>query len=222
MEVSGYTPQIVTPPAVAYQMSLYATVSDAFAYCYSAEGHTFYVITFPAGNATWAYDASTQMWHERSTWTGAPYLIGRHVANCYAGFNGLHLVGDWQNGNIYQMSSSIYEDNGQPLVSMRTAQHLFDKQDMENIFIRRLILDMETGVGDAGLLLETGINPQAALSWSDDGGHRWSNEYMASMGAAGQYRTRVIWRRTGRQPRPDLQGAISDPVKRVLINAYVE
>jgi len=222
VELSGYTPQVITPPSIAYWMSQWPIFSDAFAYCYSAEGHTFYVLTSPSGNQTFVYDASTQMWHERSTWTGWPYQIGRHVGNCYAGFNGAHLVGDWQNGNIYSLSSSVYEDNGLPLVSMRTAQHLFDKKDIGNIFIRRLILDMETGVGDEGSLLETGINPQAALSWSDDGAHTWSSEHAASMGAAGQFRTRAIWRRLGYSRDRIFRVAVSDPVKRVLINAYVE
>ena len=124
VELSGLVPQIVTPPAIVYRMSLYPTVNDAFAYCYSSEGHTFYVITFPAGNATWVYDASTQMWHERSTWTGVPYEIGRHVGNCYAGFGGMHLIGDWQNGNIYEMRSDVYEDKPTPLRQERHGKYL--------------------------------------------------------------------------------------------------
>ncbi len=233
VEASGNVPQIITPPAIVYQMGQYATVNDAFAYCYSSEGHTFYVVTFPTGNATWVYDASTQMWHERSTWTGqalsgatpangagmAPQSYGRHVGNCYAAFNGMHLIGDWQNGNIYQMASNIYQDNGNPLVSMRTSQHLFDKKGMENIFIHRLTLDMETGVGDGASALQTGMDPQAGLTWSDDGGHTWSSEYTASMGAAGRYKTRVIWRRLGYSRDRIFRVTISDPVKRILLGA---
>jgi hypothetical protein len=30
-------------------------------------------------------------------------------------------------------------------------------------------------------------DPQAMLSWSDDGGHNWSNEHFKSMGGTGQY-----------------------------------
>ena len=222
VEISGYVPQVVSPPAVTYQMSQYRTMNDAFGYCYSAEGHTFYVITFPSGNATWVYDATTQMWHERSTWTGSPYAIGRHVSNCYANFNGLHLVGDWQNGNIYRMDSSLYTDNGNPLVSIRQAQHIADKQNLWNVFIHRLQIDMETGVGDDGQLLQTGIDPQAALSWSDDGGHTWSNEYPTSLGPAGSFKTRATWRRLGCSRDRVFRVAISDPVKRILIGAVAE
>jgi len=219
VELSGWVPQIVSPPAIIYQMSRWPTFSDAFAYCYSAEGHTFYVLTSPSGNQTLVYDASTQMWHERSTYVSAPHQIGRHVGNCYAGFDGMHVIGDWQNGNIYQMRSDVYEDNGLPLVSMRTSQHLWDKKGMENIFIRRLTLDMETGVGDGASALQTGIDPQAGLAWSDDGGHTWSSQYNASMGRAGSYRTRVIWRRLGISRDRIFQLTISDPVKRILIGA---
>jgi hypothetical protein len=214
----GYAPQIVSPPQVAYRMGLYPTLADAFGYCYSEGGHTFYVLTFPAGNATWVFDASTAMWHERSTWRSAPYTVGRHVGNCYAAFAGAHLVGDWQSGNIYAMRSDVYTDNGLPLVSVRTAQHIFDPNDLSTLFIRRLTVDMETGVGDAA----TGFAPACALSWSDDGGHRWSGEYAASMGAAGRYKTRAVWRRLGSFRDRIFRIAISDPVKRVIIGASIE
>ena len=59
VELSGFTPQVMSPPPITYRMSPYPTMSDAFGYCYSDGGHTFYVITFPAGNATWVYDATT-------------------------------------------------------------------------------------------------------------------------------------------------------------------
>jgi hypothetical protein len=77
---------------------------------------------------------------------------------------------------------------------------------------------METGVGDAA----TGFAPACALSWSDDGGHRWSGEYAASMGAAGRYKTRAVWRRLGSFRDRIFRIAISDPVKRVIIGASIE
>ena len=169
------------------------------------------MLTFPQGNATFVYDASTGLWHERSTWTGGAYAIGRHVGNCYAYFAGMHLIGDWQSGNIYKMQAGIYTDNGQPIVSVRTCQHVADKKDLQNIFIKRLHVDMETGVGGS-----------AALSWSDDGGHTWSNDYTASIGAVGQYKARAVWRRLGVSRDRIFRVAVSDPVKRVILGAYGE
>ncbi len=207
----GGNPQVVSPPPINYRIGQLSTVVDAFGYCYSDGGHTFYVLTFPQGNATFVYDASTGLWHERSTWTGGAYAIGRHVGNCYAYFAGMHLIGDWQSGNIYKMQAGIYTDNGQPIVSVRTCQHVADKKDLQNIFIKRLHVDMETGVGGS-----------AALSWSDDGGHTWSNDYTASIGAVGQYKARAVWRRLGVSRDRIFRVAVSDPVKRVILGAYGE
>ena len=152
--VQGYAPQVISPPAIVYQISQFSSISDAFGYCYSDSGHTFYVLTFPSANATFVYDETTKMWHERSTWTGSPYAIGRHVGNCYAWFNGMHLVGDYASGNIYQMKTGVYQDNGNPLVSMRTAQVLWDKRDFKPIAIHRLDVDAEMGVGEGLALVE--------------------------------------------------------------------
>ena len=307
VELSAYTPAIITPPQILFQWQQYATTADAFGYCYAHEGHTFYVITFPTGNATWVYDTTTQMWHERSTYTSSsPSSPGRHIGNCYAFFNGKHLIGDWQNGNIYQLSTTTYTDNGQPIISTRIAPHVYDRENLENLFLHRLVVDMETGVGQAagtptsvtvsisigspaiitaanhGVApndivifnttgaLPTGLtagvayyvlfagftattfevsasrggtpvtttgtqsgvqtvselttvqNPQASLSWSDDGGHKWSNEYLASVGRVGSYKTRLIWRRLGYSRDRVFKLVIADPVKKAIIGGYLE
>ena len=131
---------VVSPVAINYQISQWPTYSDAFGYCYSEGGHSFYVLTSPSGNQTFVYDVTTQMCHERSTYTNNPYAYGRHLSNCYCFFNGNHYVGDYQSGNIYQMSSNIYTDNGQPLISVRVAQHLSDKKTLNNQFFKRIII----------------------------------------------------------------------------------
>ena len=66
------------------------------------------------------------------------------------------------------------------------------------------------------------LNSQAALSWSDDGGHTWSNDYLASVGAIGQYKTRLIWRRLGYSRDRVFRIAMSEPTKKILIGAVVE
>jgi hypothetical protein len=60
-----------------------------------------------------------------------------------------------------------------------------------------LQLDCESGVGLNGSSSVQGSDPQIIMRWSDDGGHTWSNERWASMGAIGEYGKRVLWRRLG-------------------------
>jgi hypothetical protein len=66
------------------------------------------------------------------------------------------------------------------------------------------------------------LNSQAQLSWSNDGGHTWSNDYQASVGAIGQYKTRLIWRRLGYARDRVFRVAFSEPTKTVLIGAVME
>jgi hypothetical protein len=80
---------------------------------------------------------------------------------------------------------------------------------------------METGVGDSGVLTQTGINPQALLSWSNDGGHTYGNEYLSSVGAVGLFKTRLLWRRLGYSRDRVFNLTISDPIKKVITGAYV-
>jgi len=227
--VQGNTPQIISPPAINYQISQFGDISDAFGFCRVHEGHSFYVVTFPSaypfGNsalgATFVYDRSTQLWHEWSSYL-QPYQIGRHKANCYAYFAGKEYFGDFSTGNIYELSSNYYQDSSEPIVSMRVCQHQYNSQDLDNIFINRLQVDMETGVGDLGLLNQTGIDPMSGLSWSNDGGHTFGNDYLGSIGKVGKYKTRLMWRRLGYARDRVFKLTISDPVKKVITGAFVK
>lgn len=145
---AGYNARIISPPSINWQINQYTTIDDAFGYCYSEEGHEFYVLTFPSANATWVYDSTTNLWHERSSYKDDPYKVGRHLGNCYAHYNAKHYVGDYETGNIYEMSSAYYTDAGEPIASVRIMPHLSDKQNLKNFFIHKLQIDAETGIGD--------------------------------------------------------------------------
>ncbi len=213
VRANGYTPTIISTRALEYQIGTYSTIADAYAFSYIQEGHEFYVLTFPTGNATWVYDVSTQMWHERSS-----YGVGRWRAGSYAFCFGKHLVGDYLDGDIYELSMSAYTDRGDPIERIRTGQYLHS--DMRPLFHHALIIDMETGVGTS---TGQGSDPQAMLRWSNDGGHTWSNEHWAPMGKMGEYRRQVIWNRLGYSPNGRVyELKITDPVKVVIIDAQLE
>jgi len=151
--VNGYGMEIVTPQSINYHISKYTEVSDAWGYCYTDNGHEFYVLTFPSANATWVYDATTGLCHERSYYSGDPYQVNRHIGNAYAHAWGKHFVGSYVGGKIYEMSEDYYTDNGEPIASVRVAPPIDDNN--VNMFISKLQLDAETGVGSLAPL--TGI-----------------------------------------------------------------
>lgn len=213
---NGYQPMRISTHAVEQAIQGYSTISDAVGWSYQENGHNFYVLTFPTGNATWVYDATTGMWHERAYLNNGNY--DRHRGICHALAYGVHVVGDYANGNIYQQSSTVYSDNGNPIPRRRRSPHL--SQNLKRIFYKSLQLDIESGVGLDGT--GQGTNPEVMLRWSNDGGHSWSNEIWASMGQIGQTKWRAKWNRLGCAWDRVFEVTITDPVKTIILGAEID
>lgn len=208
---TGYNANRISTHAVEWQLQSYGTLSDAVAYTYQQDGHSFYVLTFPTENKTWVYDVPTDAWHERASWDSG--LI-RHRSNCHMFFANENCVGDFESGKIYALSMTTYSDNGVRQPWLRSWRALPTGQnDFKRTAHHSLQLNCESGVG---LTTGQGSDPQVSLRWSDDGGHTWSNYHSRTMGRIGEYFTRVIWRRLGmtlklRDRVYEVSG--SDPVK---------
>jgi len=218
MRIQNDNPTIISPPAITAQMQNWSPWTDVLSYVYEQDGHTFWVVTSPSHDQTFCYDAAIPdielAWHERSTYTaGSLYQVNRHVSNCYAFFNGMHLVGDYANGNIYQMTRTAWRDNGNPLVAFRTAQIVADKKKMlDSISLHQLVVDAVTGYGG-----------NIVFSFSGDGGNTWSNEYSKPLGVSGQYNTRLSWYPLGLHQYSFIPRiAISDNCPRILLGGYIE
>ena len=213
---AGYVPQRISTHALEYAIGQYARVDDAIGWTYQQEGHAFYVLTFPTANATWCFDASTGLWHERA-YRDASNALGRHRGNCHMVFAGKNIVGDWESGKLYALDLDTYTDNGDAIPRIRSCPHIAN--DLKRVFYAALQIDMETGVG---LTDGQGSDPQAMLQWSDDGGFTWSNELWASIGKLGERKTRVRWRRLGKARDRVFQVTITDPVKVEIVGASLE
>jgi hypothetical protein len=214
---NGYNGQRVSTHAIEFAIQGYGTISDAVAYSYQQDGHSFYVITFPTVGKTWVYDAATQAWHERASGADNQY---RHRSNCQMAFNNEVIVGDYQNGKLYAFDLDVYADDGAVQKWLRAWRALPPGQNnLKRTAHHSLQLDAETGVG---LNVGQGSDPQVMLRWSDDGGHNWSNEHWRSMGKIGEFGYRTIWRRLGmtlklRDRVYEVSG--TDPVKIAIMGA---
>lgn len=207
----GYAAKVISTPQLSYQFDQYSTISDAFAFTYQQEGHEFYILTFPTAGKTWAYDAVTQEWAERSTWNDAH---GRWRANSHCVVDGVHYVGDYQSPRVYELDMDYYLDNGDTIVRDRITQHLNGGDD--RIFLREVFLRFEEG---AGLTTGQGSDPQAMLRWSKDGGHKFGSELWRTIGKRGVTRNRAVWRNLGWARDWVFWLRVSDPVKWVLVDA---
>jgi hypothetical protein len=202
----GYTPTRVSTHAVEAAWQAYSSVSDAVSYAYEDQGHQFWVISFPTGGATWAYDATTKLWHERAYWTGSAFARQRQQNHAYV--FGKHLVGDYATGVVYQMSSSTFTDNGTTIRRVRTAPHISDGDDW--LFHSRLRLDIEnTGA----------VNP--SLDWSVDGGNTYNTPRTTTSQAAGAF-ARYDFRRLGRSRDRVYRVTITAAVKVAIVDAFLD
>jgi hypothetical protein len=218
VRMNGYFPERISTHAVETTL-VNQNVSDALAWTYQLEGHEVYVVTFPSigdNGLTWAYDNTTGLWH-KWLYRNTRNEFERHRGNCCAFFNQQVLVGDYENGKIYQVAREFYTDDGAPIRRIRRAPHI--TSDLQRQYFHELQIQFQPGVG---LSTGQGQNPQAMLRWSNDGGSTWSNEYWTSIGAQGKYQNRAIWRRLGWSRDKVFEVSISDPVKAVIISANLK
>jgi hypothetical protein len=86
------------------------TLADAQAFTYQQDGHSFYVLNFPAAGKTWVYDVATGEWHERAVWDSVAMDWQPHLSRCHAYGFGRHLVGDRLSPAIYDMRLGVSSD----------------------------------------------------------------------------------------------------------------
>jgi hypothetical protein len=256
VQMNGYFPQRISTHAVENTL-VNKYVNDAVAYTYQLEGHEVYVISFPTLDLTWAYDSTTALWH-KWLWVDSNNIYHRHRSNCSAFFQGIVLVGDYENGLIYQLDPSNYTDNGSLIRRLRRAPHLVT--DLQRQYFDEMQIQFQPGVGLSGkpsltpilnatyyqspLIITTsltiapgntivvspstsqstttGVDPQAMLRWSSDGGSTWSNEHWTSIGKIGRYKNRAIWRRLGVSRDRIYEVVVTDPIKAVIVSANLK
>ncbi len=151
--MNGYVPQRISTHAVENSL-LDQYTEDAIAYTYQLEGHEVYVVSFPTIDITWAYDFTTQLWH-KWLWVDAYDKYHRHRSNCAAVFQNLVVVGDWENGNLYQLDQNNYTDNNLQIRRLRRAPHI--TTDLQRQYFDELQLQFQPGVGIQGFSRDRNI-----------------------------------------------------------------
>lgn len=210
VQATGYSPTVISNHAVEEAILNMSTATDAFCFVYKEAKHLFYVLIFPSGNKTFAYDLTTKKWHERQTFGFGRWKVGMHIY-----FNGKHYVGDALNGNLFTLSRTAYSDAGTAMVRTVRADHS-DESQMK-ITCHELQILCDQGVG---LISGQGSDPQIALRWSDDRGKTYGNTHTRSLGAMGKYEWRSRWTNCGPYFNRTWEASVSDPVPWTVIGAF--
>lgn len=218
VKAQGVTTQKISTFAVDTALSGYDRVDDAEAYSYQEHGHTFYVLNLPSANATWVYDDTQGLWHERGDWSIDENQYNVDRPRCHAAIYDQHLVGDRTTGKVFTMSTHTYTNaDGNGIRWLRRTPGQMTEQVPQRFDALRLFV--QAGVG---LQTGQGSDPQVCLRYSDDGGQTWSNELWRSIGAVGKYGQIVEWNRLGRSRYPRVwEVSGSDPVPWKLLGAWL-
>lgn len=220
VNAQGYGAEAVSSLELDTAISTYArtaSITDAEGFTYQQEGHTFYVLHFPSANATWVYDLTTQIWHERSTRNATTGVDGVWRARFHLYAFGKHLVGNAATGTVSILDVTYgTEADGAAIRRLRRSPVLI--QEMKRLSIHRLELVLEAGLGTVA---GQGLNPKVMARFSKDGGKTWSNERSCGSGAIGHYLQRVFWTRLGSPRLFVAEIVMSDPVPWRVIDALV-
>lgn len=216
--LNGTQPVRVSTHAVEQAWQGYSTVSDAYSFSYTFEGHKFVNVIFPTANASWAFDIATELWHERESWDLNNNSYGRWRGACSLMAFGKVLIGDFYSNNVGYLDSGTFTEFGNTMRALMTSPPL--QNDRERIFVSCLELDVESGVG---AISGQGSNPLMVLDYSRDGGRTFVNpQQFNSIGALGAYLQRVRWLRLGASRQWIFRIQITDPVKRVVLRAHAK
>lgn len=146
----------------------YAINSDAVGYTLQFNGHLLWLLYFPTASATWVYDISQDLWTEWGYWLAASgtYIADRGM--CHTFNFGRHLVGDWASGNVYELNTLYYDDDGNPIRGNRRTPTL--SKENERLFFEKIEFVLETGLtpdppfqGQAGTTVITLQAPNGTL-----------------------------------------------------------
>ena len=219
----GFIPRRVSTHAVESVWTQYGLDTDAIAFVQQRDGHTFYRLTFPAQDQTWVYDLATDMWHERAAWDSANGAYHAQVQRfgCYATggtFGRYFVVG--ADGKIYREADGVYTEDGRVIRRVRIAPVIAKQNKM--MFVSRLEIVVQPGIGLDGDPDAVGANPQMMLRYSGDSGATWSNEMTASAGRLGNPDARIVFDQlgSGRAWVPEI--SVTDPVNWVIVTANIE
>ena len=213
IRIDGSVPVVISKRAVDYQISQYAVKDDAVGFPVNIDGNSFYILTFPTANETWCYNSASTSWNKLTSFPNE----SRWRGNCSEYFNGKTIVGDYNNGKLYEVDFDTFTDNTELIRRVRTSAAV--KQEGKMMFHHQLEIFFESGVG---LNTGQGNDPQAMLEYSDDGGYTWSSEIWRSVGKIGKYGWRAVWNRLGSSRQRNYRLIVTDPVKWVVLEANLE
>lgn len=202
---NGYNPQRISTHAIEQAISP-LDWSQCYSMVYEDRGHKIVYWTFPDG-LTWGYDVASGLWHRRKSYGFANWRVNHLVY-----WNGKWIAGDAYSDRLYEVKWDVYTENGAEIERIRVTGVTHADQNRFRVDAAEVVVSVgRSAIDNADYALE--------LSYSDDGGHTYTNPIPRSLGAQGAYITRLLWRRLGLARSRTWKIQVTSPVKCDVIAA---
>ena len=197
-------PDKISPPDLDRLIAEISDKSTLEASVYISQGHPKWVIKCPT--FCWEFDLGSQKWNERNSYLQTTW---RAIGGCYA--FGQWMVGDTQGGRILKIDPLALDEFGSPLVMQIDSGPVVGFPALTKV--GKCDFNFVTGVGIATGSDPIATNPQVGISWSNDGGLTYGNEFVRALGRQ-TTDSRIIMTRTGMTSNHGRRWRlkISDPV----------
>src|SRR5262245_29662037 len=165
---AGFTPQVISTPAFQNAIAQYSTITDAQGDTYAALGHTFYILSFPEAQATWAWDTTTGLWCERGTWSDVDNRFFDWRPRWHALAFGQQRILHATAPLVLELTTTSFQDvglfdrGGDSIRRLRRAPAIMAEN--ERIFYGSFELDLQVGIGQT---VGAGSDPQIMMRQSN-------------------------------------------------------
>ena len=181
IQLVGFQPKTISTVAIANAWRDY-TLTDAVVSTFQFQSLDFVVFSFPTDGKTWGYVEQYDLWFELEHDTDGQRWLGNTITRAY----GKVWVADYSSGNIYQLDSSTYTNNGVSILRERSYQPIAGEtfgKPRQLYQMSALRISCETGIGTP-----TETDPRLMISMSTDGGKSFNGEVFKKLGAEGDYK----------------------------------
>jgi len=181
----------ISTTAISAEIQGFDIIDDAFGEILTIDNKYIYVLTFPSENKTWALneELGKDGWFELSEGVDSNRYNAGSISNVYEKV----LIGDKDNGNLYELDFNTYDLNGETWQRRRVISSINGDmlgQKGKRVQMSRLELIIESGTG---LIHGQGDDPQIMIEASYDGGASWDAGTWMKIGRLGNNVKRAEW-----------------------------
>ena len=176
--------------AINNEIQNLSTVEDAFAFNIVINGKNFLMLNFPSDKKTFVYDYISQAYYKWSSWDEATSTRSLFRANCYtyASTWNKHIIGDINNGKLYQLDVNSHSDDGNTINAEIITGHINYGSDGFLKQPKKVIARIRRGDGKEGSVTDS---PRILIRHRDQN-ESWSNFKEVQLGPIGDTNFRAI------------------------------